>query len=139
MDIRADIIPYYGAAGFLLYSHYEPIKNGTFVDLNEAFFKINIDGIVSLFYAKPNMKMFKIMVYQGYFGMLNGIKVLGKSIEELYKLFPSIYFDEDEEIYLPKPQQGFYFEPDAEILLVNAVTVNIKEMENDNTFFKYEW
>lgn len=139
MDIRADLIPYYGAAVFLLYSHYKPIENGTFIDLNDAFFKINIDGVVSLFYAKPNMKMFKIVVYRGYMGLLNGINVLGKSVEELYKLFPTVWFDDDEEIFLPEPEQGFYFEPDAYYKIVNAITVNIKEMEDNDTFFKYEW
>lgn len=139
MDINAQIIPYFSAAGFTLYSEYTDIESGKYVDLNEEFFRIDIGDTVSLFYAKPNMKLFRICVYPGYKGTLNGIQPLGKSEDELYELFPGLWYDDFEELFFPDPNQGFYFETDPETHLVHYIAVYIKEMESDEIFFNYEW
>lgn len=138
MDINADIVPYFGAAGFMLYSEYAPVPGGKLVDLDE-FFRIDINDAVMLFYAKPNNKLFKIALGKGYKGKMNGVDVIGKSEDELYKMFPGLWFDDFEELFFTDPLQGFFFETDPVTHLATWVNVYIKEMEDDSIFFGYEW
>lgn len=139
MDINADIVPYFGAAGFWLYSEYSPEIGGKYVDLNEDFFRVDLDGIVMLFYAKANNKLFKIALGTGYKGAMNGVVTLGKSEEELYKLYPGLWYDDFEELFWTDPLRGFFFETDPVTHLNTWVNIYIKEMEFDDVFFRYEW
>lgn len=139
MDINADIVPYFGAAGFWLYSEYSPEIGGKYVDLNEEFFRIEVDDSVWLYYAKSNMKMFKIVLNMGYLGTMNGINPLGKSEDELYKLYPGLWYDDFEELFWTDPLKGFFFETDPVTHLTTSVMVYIKEMEDNAVFFRYEW
>lgn len=139
MDINADIVPYFGAAGFWLYSEYSPEIGGKYVDLNEEFFRIDFDDVVMLFYAKQNNKLFKIALGMGYKGMMNGVVTLGKSEDELYKLYPGLWYDDFEELFWTDPLQGFFFETDPVTHLTAWVNIYNKEMEYDDVFFRYEW
>ena len=139
MDINADIVPYFGAAGFLMYSEYSPEIGGKYVDLNEDFFRVDIDDVVKLFYAKKNNRLFKIALGAGYKGALNGVFPLGKTEEELYKLFPGLWYDDFEKLYWTDPLRGFYIETDPDTHLTAWVNIYIKEMEFNDTFFKFEW
>ena len=139
MDINADIIPYFSAAGILLYSEYSPDTGGKIVDLNEDFFRADIDDAVRLFYAKSNNKLFKISLGTGYKGTLNGVSPLGKTEEELYRLYPDLWFDDFEKLFWTDPLKGFFFETDPSAHLVSWVSIYIKEMEFNDIFFRFEW
>ena len=138
MDINADIVPYFAAAGIMLYSEYSPEIGGK-VDLNEHFFRVDIDDIVKLFYAKSNNRLFKIALGSGYKGTMNGVSPLGKTEEELYGLFPGLWYDDFEKLFWTDPLRGFYFETDPDTHLVSRVSIYIKEMEFNDVFFRFEW
>lgn len=96
---------------------------------------IRIGKDVSLFFAKG--KMFKAYFENAFPGMLtNGIR-LGMTIEEAQQIDPSIVFDDWEETYAS--DQGYWLEDDAESGKIISIAVFIKELEDDDTFFKYEW
>ena len=139
MDINADIVPYFGAAGFRLYSEYSPDTGGKYVDLNEHFFRVDIDDSVGLFYAKPNNMLFKIALGTGYKGMMNGVSPLGKTEDELYKLYPDLWFDDFEKLFWTDPLKGFFIEVDPTTRLSSQVSIYIKEMEFNDVFFRFEW
>ena len=139
MDINADIVPYFGAAGFLMYSEYSSEIVGKYTDMNEEFFRVDIDDVVKLFYAKSNNKLFKITLGTGYNGTMNGVSPLGKTEDELYKLYPDLWYDDFEKLFWTDPLQGFFFETDPVTHLVSWVSIYIKEMEFNDVFFRFEW
>lgn len=142
MDINADIVPYFGAAGYMMYSEYLSEigeVGGKYVDLNEDFFRVDVDDAVRLFYAKSNNKLFKISLGLGYKGTMNGVSPLGKTEDELYKLYPNLWFDDFEKLFWTDPLQGFFFETDPVTHLVSRVNIYIKEMEFNDVFFRFEW
>ena len=139
MDINADIIPYFGAAGFSMYSEYSPEVGGKYVDMNEQFFRVDLDEVVKLFYAKPNNQLFKIALGTEYKGTMNGVSPLGKTEEELYKLYPGLWYDDFEKLFWTDPLQGFCLEIDPVTKLCSWVNIYIKEMEFNDVFFRFEW
>ncbi|MDE7231384.1 MAG: hypothetical protein K2N56_12980, partial [Oscillospiraceae bacterium] len=88
---------------------------------------------------KANNKLFKIALGEGYKGSMNGVVTLGKSEEELYKLYPGLWYDDFEELFWTDPLKGFFFETDPVTHLNTWVNIYIKEMEFDDVFFRYEW
>ena len=81
--------------------------------------------------------MFKIYLENNFEGALeNGIS-LGMSIKDACKIDPSISYDDWEEIYTS--EQGYWLEDDIESAKIISITVFIKELENEDLFFRYEW
>ena len=81
--------------------------------------------------------MFKIYVENRFPGRLeNGIS-LGMTIAEAQSIDPSIQYDDWEEEYTSS--LGYWLEDDVESREIISITVFIKELENDEVFFRYEW
>ena len=95
---------------------------------------IRTNGI-SFFFAKD--KMFKIYFEEGFTDSLfNGIRI-GMSMEEALSIDPSLSYDEWEENY--SSEKGYWLEDNLENNTVMSITVFIKELEDDDTFFSYNW
>ena len=96
---------------------------------------IRVGEDISFFFAKG--KMFKIYVENRFPGRLeNGIS-LGMTIAEAQSIDPSIQYDDWEEEYTSS--LGYWLEDDVESREIISITVFIKELENDEVFFRYEW
>lgn len=96
---------------------------------------IRVGEDISFFFAKG--KMFKIYVENRFSGRLeNGIS-LGMTIAEAQSIDPSIQYDDWEEEYTSS--LGYWLEDDVESREIISITVFIKELENDEVFFRYEW
>ena len=96
---------------------------------------IRVGEDISFFFAKG--KMFKIYVENRFSGSLeNGIS-LGMTIAEAQSIDPSIQYDDWEEEYTSS--LGYWLEDDVESREIISITVFIKELENDEVFFRYEW
>ncbi len=96
---------------------------------------IRIKDEISIFFAKD--RMFKIYVENGFSGQLyNGI-ALGAKIEEACQVDSSLKYDDWEEIYVS--DEGYWLEDDVETGELISITIFIKELEDDDVFFKYEW
>ncbi len=96
---------------------------------------IRIGKDISFFFAKG--KMFKIYCENGFEGRLeNGIS-LGMPLETAKTIDPSLQYDEWEETYVSS--NGYWLEDDVETGDIISITVFIKELEDDDVFFKYEW
>ena len=96
---------------------------------------IRIGKNISIFFAKG--RMFKIYFENGFQGILaNGIS-LGMNIKDAESLDPTIQYDDWEEVYAS--EQGYWLEDDVESGEVISITIFIKELLDDDVFFKYEW
>ena len=96
---------------------------------------IRVGNDISFFFAKG--RMFKIYFENAFPGSLvNGIK-LGMKTKEAELIDPSIQYDDWEEIYTS--DLGYWLEDDIETGEIISITIFIKELEDDDVFFKYEW
>lgn len=96
---------------------------------------IRIGKDISIFFARH--RMFKIYFENGFSEKLsNGVR-LGMSITEAEAIDPSIEYDDWNEVYTSK--QGYWLEDDVESGQIISISIFIKEVENDDTFFSYEW
>ncbi|MBR0225546.1 MAG: hypothetical protein IJL92_05765 [Thermoguttaceae bacterium] len=96
---------------------------------------VRVGKDVSFFFARD--RMFKIYFENGFSGSLvNGIS-LGMKIEEAETIDPTIRYDDWEEIYTS--DLGYWLEDDVESGEIISISIFIKELENDEVFFKYEW
>ncbi len=96
---------------------------------------IRIGKDISLFFAKN--RMFKIYFENGFKGTLNNGISLGMNIREAEGIDPSIQYDDREEIYTSG--QGYWLEDNVESGEIISITIFIKELEDDDIFFKYDW
>ena len=81
--------------------------------------------------------MFKIYFENDFSERLeNGIS-LGMNIKDAKLLDDSIEYDDWEEIYTS--DLGYWLEDDVESGEIISITIFIKELENDDVFFRYEW
>jgi len=96
---------------------------------------IRIDDSISLFFAKE--KLWKIYLENNYQGSLNnGIK-LGMELKEALRIDETLKFDDWEEVYT---SNNFYdIEDNLDNGTIMSITVFIKEMLDEELFFKYEW
>lgn len=96
---------------------------------------IRIGQDISIFFAKG--RMFKIYFENGFTGALaNGIS-LGMNINDAEAIDPTIQYDDWEEVYTS--DQGYWLEDDVETGEIISITIFIKELEDDDLFYKYEW
>ncbi|MBO7393812.1 MAG: hypothetical protein J6U98_06385 [Abditibacteriota bacterium] len=96
---------------------------------------IRLGDDISIFFAKN--RMFKIYFENNFPGSLsNGIS-LGMTIEDAKAIDPTIKYDDWEETYISR--SGYWLEDDVESGRIISITVFIKELEDDEVFFKYEW
>ncbi len=90
---------------------------------------------VSIFFAKK--RMFKIYFENDFEGVLaNGIS-LGMNIKDAETLDPTLQYDDWEEVYTS--EQGYWLEDDVESGEIISITIFIKELENTDVFFRYDW
>lgn len=96
---------------------------------------IRIGNNISVFFAKN--KMFKVYFENDFSGKLeNGIRI-GMAIKDALTIDPNLEYDEWEEEYISK--SGYWLEDDPETNNIISITVFIKELEDDDEFFSYEW
>jgi hypothetical protein len=143
------IIPYQGIGAFHLYSSEETIKKQ--LQLEEESFveeEWNNDGNesvpwriirtaskMSFFFA--NDKLFKIYVEEGFDGSLESGVSIGMPMDKAIRLDPELkYNDWEEDWNSPK---GYWIEDELDNNTVATITVFIKEILDDELFYKYEW
>lgn len=96
---------------------------------------IRVGKNISIYFAKN--RMFKIYFENDFSGTLaNGIS-LGMNIKDAELLDSTILYDDWEEIYTS--ELGYWLEDDVESGEIISITIFIKELENEDVFFKYEW
>lgn len=96
---------------------------------------IRIGKDISIFFAKN--RMFKIYFENGFSGSLeNGIS-LGMHIKDAKAIDDTIQYDDWEEVYTS--EQGYWLEDDVENGKIISMTIFIKELEDDDVFFRYDW
>lgn len=96
---------------------------------------IRVGRDISIFFARN--RMFKIYFENGFSGRLeNGIS-LGMNIKNAKMLDDTIEYDDWEEVYTSG--LGYWLEDDVESGEIISITVFIKELEDDDVFFRYEW
>ena len=59
------------------------------------------------------------------------------NIIDAESLDPTLQYDDWEEVYAS--EQGYWLEDDVESGEVISITIFIKELLDDDVFFKYEW
>jgi len=96
---------------------------------------IRIGDYLSIFFARG--KMFKMYFENSFSGSLvNGIKI-GTPIEEAIIIDNTIKYDDWEEEYVS--EKGYWLETDVETEEVISIAIFIKEVEDDDVFYSYEW
>ena len=96
---------------------------------------IRLGDDISIFFAKN--RMFKIYFENNFDGSLSNGIALGMLIEDAEAIDPTIKYDDWEEVYTSK--SGYWLEDDVESGRIITITIFIKELEDDEVFFKYEW
>lgn len=148
--LKKNLIPFEGLGDIKLLSSFDEIKN--YLKNNEINFSIeyqsnkgcnpevpwtmiHIDDSITLSFAKN--KLWQIFVEEKFEGLLsNGIKI-GMPMNEALKIDPSLQYDDWNEDYQSK--QGYWIEDNLDDNTVLSITIFIKEVMDDETFFKYEW
>ena len=96
---------------------------------------IRVGKDISIFFAKN--RMFKIYFENSFDGKLeNGIS-LGMTIKDAETIDPTIQYDDWEEVY--SSDLGYWLEDDVETGEIISITIFIKELEDDDVFFRYDW
>ena len=96
---------------------------------------IHIDGSITLSFAKN--KLWRIFVEEKFEGSLpNGIKI-GTPMNEVLKIDPSLKFDDWNEDY--QSDNGYWIEDNLDNNTVLSITIFIKEVLDDDVFYRYEW
>ncbi|MBR5387601.1 MAG: hypothetical protein IKS48_11480 [Eubacterium sp.] len=96
---------------------------------------IRIGKDISLFFAKG--KMFKILLEDDYTGSLENGICIGTSITKALELDSSLIYEDSEEYY--SSSLGYWLEDDPDSQKVISITVFIKELLDEDTFFDYKW
>ncbi len=96
---------------------------------------IHMGNDVSLYFAKG--KMFKMYFENAFKGCLENGITLGMTIDEAVKIDNLLVYDDFEEEYMS--EFGYWVEDDPVTHKIISISVFIKELENDDLFFSYEW
>ena len=145
IDITAPILPGKSIGGIPLYAHirdyqdlvnsFEYFEQKTGKDLSLSFygtFSIGYEykGILTLVFSIMNGKLFKIIAWKGYQGLLFDKIKVGMNIKEAMKLEPRIYFDDvHEEYYKVKGEKGIILETHPLSGDITLIIVNVKEID----------
>ena len=81
--------------------------------------------------------MFKIYFENDFDGSLTNGILLGMNIKDAKMIDPTIQYDDWEEDYAS--DFGYWLEDDVESGEIISITIFIKELENDDVFYNYEW
>lgn len=96
---------------------------------------LHIENSITLSFAKN--KLWEIYCEEGFLGELpNGIKI-GMPLDEALKIDPSLKFDDWNEEF--ESSEGYWIEDNLDDNTVMSITIFIKEVLDDDTFFRYEW
>lgn len=151
MLIYERITPYRGIESISLYQSLENVKavlqrsgvsfreelwTSEYETTQNPWTVLIVDDVMSLFFAR-NMKLFKIVFWEGYRGALpNDIKT-GIEMDEARKIDPTLVYDDWEEDY--QSQLGFWIEDNPETGRVLSISIFIKEILDDDIFDLCEW
>ena len=148
--LQEKLIPFEGLGDIKLLSSFDEVKN--YLKKNKINFSIeyqsnngckpevpwtmiHIDESITLSFAKN--KLWQIFVEEKFAGSLpNGIKI-GISMDEAIKIDSSLFYDDWNEDYQSK--KGYWLEDNLDDKTVLSITIFIKEVLDDEVFFKYEW
>ena len=148
--LQEKLIPFEGLGDIKLLSSFDEVKN--YLKKNNINFSIeyqsnngckpevpwtmiHIDESITLSFAKN--KLWQIFVEEKFAGSLpNGIKI-GISMDEAIKIDSSLFYDDWNEDYQSK--KGYWLEDNLDDKTVLSITIFIKEVLDDEVFFKYEW
>ena len=96
---------------------------------------IEIGKSITLCFVKEIL--FEIVLENAFEGELpNGIKV-GMNMDEVKQIDDTLQYNDDDEDYISK--MGYWIEDDLDTKKVTAITVYVREAEDSESFFKYEW
>ena len=96
---------------------------------------IHIQDSITLSFAKD--KLWEIYVEEKFSGTLpNGIKI-GMPLEEALKIDPSLKYDDWNEDY--HSENGYWIEDNLDNNTVLSITIFIKEVLDEEVFYRYEW
>ncbi|MDO5297053.1 MAG: hypothetical protein Q4F00_10585 [bacterium] len=96
---------------------------------------IRIDNSINIYFAKS--KMWKIEFENSFIGRLkNGIS-LGTPIKEALRIDPTLEYNEWDEQF--ESQLGYWLVDNIETGAIVAIAIFIKEVENDELFYSYNW
>lgn len=96
---------------------------------------LHVENSISLMFAKD--KLWQIYLEEDYKGILpNGIRI-GMPIDEALKIDPSLKFDDWNENF--ESDNGYWLEDDLTNNTVLSISVFIKEVLDDDVFYRYEW
>lgn len=96
---------------------------------------LHIENSITLSFAKN--KLWEIYCEGDFSGELpNGIKI-GMPLDEALKIDPSLKFDDWNEEF--ESSEGYWVEDNLDDNAVMSITIFIKEVLDDDTFFRYEW
>ena len=96
---------------------------------------IEIGKSITLCFVKEIL--FEIVLENAFEGELpNGIKV-GMNMNEVKQIDDTLQYNDDDEDYISK--MGYWIEDDLDTKKVTAITVYVREAEDSESFFKYEW
>lgn len=148
--LKENLMPFEGLGNIKLYSSVESVKK--YLKMNNVNFTIefqsnkgcdpevpwtmiHINNSITLSFA--NDKLWQIFVEGAYEGHLyNGIKI-GMSLDEAIKIDPSLKYDDWNEDFQSK--NGYWLENDLDNNTILSISIFIKELQDEETFFKYEW
>lgn len=96
---------------------------------------LHVENSISLMFAKD--KLWQIYLEEDFKGALpNGIRI-GMSIDEALKIDPSLKFDDWNENF--ESDNGYWLEDDLSNNTVLSIAIFIKEVLDDDVFYRYEW
>lgn len=96
---------------------------------------LHIENSITLSFAKN--KLWEIYCEGSFSGELpNGIKI-GMPLDEALKIDPSLKFDDWNEEF--ESSEGYWIEDNLDDNTVMSITIFIKEVLDDDIFFRYEW
>ena len=96
---------------------------------------LHVENSISLMFAKD--KLWQIYLEEKYAGSLpNGIRI-GMPVEEALKIDPSLKYNDWDEDF--ESDDGYWIEDDLANNTVLSIAVFIKEVLDDDIFYRYEW
>ena len=148
--LKEKIVPYEGIGGIKLLSTLDDVKK--YLDENNIKYTseyqsnkgcdpevpwilLHIENSIILKFAKN--KLWQIFLEENYSGSLpNGIQI-GMPMEKALKIDPSLSFDDWNEDY--QSENGYWIEDNLDNNTVLSITIFIKEVLEEEVFYRYEW
>ena len=151
MNLTGAIIPYKGIEGIDLYQSIsvvrqylsahglkfrEEVWGSSSETVPNPWTVLVLDDVMSLFFAS-NDKLFKIVLWKGYQGMLpNGIYP-GIPLDEARTIDPLLSYDDWNEDY--ESPEGYWLEDDIDSKDVMSISIFIPELHDEASFDDCNW